>query len=80
MKFLLKCLGIFLIVYLVLNWVIFLLDDGHIVNYNVGNYSVKEILDKDVMVKKVPCHNDSLCENWIYGEEKLWLIDWEYAG
>ena len=47
MKFLLKCLGIFLIVYLVLNWVIFLLDDGHIVNYNVGNYSVKEILDKD---------------------------------
>ena len=32
-------------------------------------------------VRKVPCHNDPLCENWILqNEEKIFLIDWEYAG
>lgn len=32
-------------------------------------------------VKKVPCHNDALCENWILQNgEKMYLIDWEYAG
>lgn len=32
-------------------------------------------------VKKVPCHNDALCENWVLqGGEKIYLIDWEYAG
>lgn len=33
-----------------------------------------------VNVKKVPCHNDALCENWIRQGEKMYLIDWEYAG
>ena len=28
----------------------------------------------------VPCHNDPLPENWIYGKDQLYLIDWEYAG
>ena len=28
----------------------------------------------------VPCHNDPLCENWIYGNGRMYLIDWEYAG
>lgn len=41
---------------------------------------IKESIDKREKVTKVPCHNDSLCENWVYGEGKLWLIDWEYAG
>lgn len=32
-------------------------------------------------VSKVACHNDPLCENWILqNNEKLYLIDWEYAG
>jgi len=31
-------------------------------------------------VKKVPCHNDALCENWIRQGDKMYLIDWEYAG
>ena len=32
-------------------------------------------------VVKVPCHNDPLCENWVLdGEDKIYLIDWEYAG
>lgn len=28
----------------------------------------------------VPCHNDPLCENWIKTGERMYLIDWEYAG
>ena len=26
------------------------------------------------------CHNDLLPANLIAGEDRLWLIDWEYAG
>ncbi|MBQ5725638.1 MAG: phosphotransferase, partial [Clostridia bacterium] len=29
---------------------------------------------------KVPCHNDPLCENWVEGDGRMYLIDWEYAG
>lgn len=30
---------------------------------------------------RVPCHNDSLIENWVLDENgKLYLIDWEYSG
>lgn len=28
----------------------------------------------------VPCHNDPLCENWIRSNDRMYLIDWEYAG
>ena len=42
--------------------------------------NIKNKVDRDSEIKKVPCHNDSLCENWIYGGSKLYLIDWEYAG
>jgi len=28
----------------------------------------------------VPCHNDPLCENWVEGDGRMYLIDWEYAG
>ena len=28
----------------------------------------------------VPCHNDALCENWILQGDRMYLIDWEYAG
>jgi thiamine kinase-like enzyme len=27
-----------------------------------------------------PCHNDLLPANFIRGPERLWLVDWEYAG
>lgn len=29
---------------------------------------------------RVPCHNDPLCANWIIGEGRMFLVDWEYAG
>jgi thiamine kinase-like enzyme len=28
----------------------------------------------------VPCHNDLLNANFILGGERLWIVDWEYAG
>ena len=28
----------------------------------------------------VPCHNDLNTANWIADGERLWLLDWEYAG
>ncbi|NLB90619.1 MAG: phosphotransferase, partial [Clostridiales bacterium] len=28
----------------------------------------------------VPSHNDPLCENWVRGNEQMFLVDWEYAG
>lgn len=26
------------------------------------------------------CHNDPLCENFILGSDRMYLVDWEYAG
>ena len=32
-------------------------------------------------VELAPCHNDTIAENFIKsGEDKMYLIDWEYAG
>jgi thiamine kinase-like enzyme len=28
----------------------------------------------------VPCHNDLLAANFIQGEDRTWIVDWEYAG
>ena len=41
---------------------------------------IKEETDEAVHPAKVPCHNDPLCENWVEGDGRLYLIDWEYAG
>ncbi|WP_226085963.1 NTP transferase domain-containing protein [Mesobacillus sp. S13] len=36
---------------------------------------------KSLNVKLAPCHNDPLAENFIKsGEEKMYLIDWEFSG
>ena len=53
-------------------------DDYHDVKECI--MKIKSLVDNQDIIKKVPCHNDSLCENWVYGEGKLHLIDWEYAG
>lgn len=42
--------------------------------------SLKNTMDGEVSRRRVPCHNDPLCANWIYGNDRLYLIDWEYAG
>lgn len=42
---------------------------------------IKEEVDAVCDIRKVPCHNDALCENWIMsGDGKMYLVDWEYAG
>lgn len=41
---------------------------------------LKNIMD-ELDVKLAPCHNDTIAENFIKsGEDKMYLIDWEYAG
>lgn len=43
-------------------------------------YALQDIL-KTLDVKLTPCHNDLVAENLIKsGEDKMYLIDWEYAG
>ncbi len=41
---------------------------------------IKGEVDRLIDAKKVPCHNDPLCENWVEGDGRMYLIDWEYAG
>lgn len=41
---------------------------------------IKAEVDSANDIVKVPCHNDSLCENWVEGDGRMYLIDWEYAG
>lgn len=48
--------------------------------YNIKErvYLLKDIIDD---IKLVPCHNDTVSENFIKNREnKMYLIDWEYAG
>lgn len=52
-------------------------------DYNEIKATVMEIkaeIDNSIDIKKVPCHNDALCENWVLGDGRMYLIDWEYAG
>jgi thiamine kinase-like enzyme len=52
-------------------------------DYNIVKQQVMDIkseIDRTCDTTRVPCHNDSLCENWIYGNGRMYLIDWEYAG
>ena len=53
-------------------------DDYYEVKADV--LKLKEI-SKSLDVKLTPCHNDTLAANFIRsGEDKLYLIDWEYGG
>lgn len=42
-------------------------------------YALKEEYDGFNVELKF-CHNDPLCENFVLGEDKLYLVDWEYGG
>ena len=42
--------------------------------------NIKAEIDTAIAIKKVPCHNDALCENWVESDGRMYLIDWEYAG
>lgn len=42
--------------------------------------AIKAEIDAAVPASRVPCHNDPLCENWVEGNGRMYLIDWEYAG
>lgn len=57
---------------------VFLFDDYAQTKRQV--MQIKQEIDRLCNPAKVPCHNDPLCENWILGDGKMYLIDWEYAG
>lgn len=42
-------------------------------------YSLKELYES-YEIQRVLCHNDPLCENFIKGKDRMYLVDWEYAG
>lgn len=44
MKYLFKTLIIFTVVFFSLKFILFIFNDGHTINYNIGNFKVKEIL------------------------------------
>ncbi len=37
-------------------------------------------LEREPDRPKVTCHNDPLCENWVKSGDRMYLVDWEYAG
>lgn len=41
--------------------------------------NLKDILN-DIGIKNVPCHNDTVPENFVKDRERIYLIDWEYSG
>lgn len=43
-------------------------------------FEIKNMIDAKEAVKFAPCHNDPLCENRVRSNERMYLIDWEYAG
>ncbi len=49
-------------------------------DYDKIKDQVMQIYQKQGICSRVPCHNDPLCENWVQGNDRLYLIDWEYAG
>lgn len=57
---------------------VFTFDDYDQVKKNVMD--IKAEIDELCHPVKVPCHNDPLCENWIMGSDRMYLIDWEYSG
>lgn len=40
---------------------------------------LKTILEK-LGIENAPCHNDTVAENFVKDENRLYLIDWEYSG
>ena len=42
-------------------------------------YALKEEYES-FNVELAFCHNDPLCENFVLGKERLFLVDWEYGG
>lgn len=41
--------------------------------------NLKDTLN-DIGIKNVPCHNDTVPENFVKDRERIYLIDWEYSG
>ncbi len=49
-------------------------------DYNFAHEQARAIEEAREGAPLVPCHNDLLNANFILGGERLWIVDWEYAG
>jgi len=49
-------------------------------DYNINKQQILKVASRFGTSKRATCHNDPLCENWVYGNDRMYLIDWEYAG
>lgn len=49
-------------------------------DYFESKQKIQKLREMTPKIKKVSCHNDPLCENWIRDKKRMYLIDWEYAG
>ena len=51
-------------------------------DYETSKKELDELKSKyqSLNIKKVLCHNDPLCENFMIKEDRIYLTDWEYAG
>lgn len=48
--------------------------------YVRASATAREIEDRLGGRPLCPCHNDLLNANFVHDDERLWLVDWEYAG
>ena len=48
--------------------------------YAEAKATADEIERRRGPVELRPCHNDLLAANFIHGDDRIWIVDWEYAG
>jgi len=48
--------------------------------YAEAKQTVDRIARRRGSFEACPCHNDLLAANFIHAGERLWIVDWEYAG
>lgn len=58
------------------------LNGGFFFDYSILKEKLIDFMDKNIInIISVPCHNDTVPENFIVDENgKTYLIDWEYSG
>jgi thiamine kinase-like enzyme len=48
--------------------------------YTAAKRTADRIEERRGSHRLCPCHNDLLAANFVLGEHRLWIVDWEYAG
>jgi thiamine kinase-like enzyme len=54
------------------------IPDGYAALQKQADAARRVLADRPVAL--APCHNDPLAENFLDAPDRMWLVDWEYAG